>query len=320
MDALRVSIVTNAKEDTRNYTDAIFPKGMRVLLHTEQELLQDIENIDVLIPGHISVGADLIGRGRNLKLIHCGTGYNNVDLEAASKQGAYVAVTPNVAAQSVAELVFATILTLAKKIHTMDAAMKSGGWKTTDFIDVPELKGKTIGIIGYGHIGKAAGRIARGFGMTIVAHDPHVRIDEPDVRAVSLDELLAVSDFITLHVLLTPQTKGMIGAPQLAAMKKSAVLVNACRGPVVQEAALAEALAARRIGGACLDVYEKEPLAKDSPLRGLDNVILTPHIAYCANEALAARYQFFADNCQRVASGEVPEMSVNADKVNGSKR
>ena len=109
-------------------------------------------------------------------------------------------------------------------------------------------------------------------------------------------------------------------APQLAAMKRNAVLVNACRGPVVQEAALAEALAARRIGGACLDVYEKEPLARDSPLRGLDNVILTPHIAYCANEALAARYQFFADNCQRVASGKVPEMSVNADKVNGAKR
>jgi D-3-phosphoglycerate dehydrogenase len=320
MGALRVSIVTNAKEDTRCYTDAIFPKDMQVLLHTEQELLQDIENVDVLIPGHINVGAELIGRGRNLKLIHCGTGYNNVDLDAASRHGAYVAVTPNVAAQSVAELVFATILTLVKKIHSLDATMKAGGWKTTDFIDVPELKGKTIGIVGYGHIGKAAARIARGFGMTIVAHDPHVRIDESDVAALPLDELLRVSDFITLHVLLTAQTKGMIGAPQLAAMKKSAVLVNACRGPVVQEVALAEALAARRIGGACLDVYEKEPLAKDSPLRGLDNVILTPHIAYCANEALAARYRFFADNCQRVASGKVPEMSVNAEKVNGTRQ
>jgi phosphoglycerate dehydrogenase-like enzyme len=229
-------------------------------------------------------------------------------------------VTPNVAAQSVAELVFASMLTLSKKIHTLDATLKSGGWKTTDFIDVPELKGKTLGVVGYGHIGKASARIARGFGMKLVAHDPHVSIDEPDVKAVSLDELLKESDFITLHVLLTPQTKGFIGKPQLALMKKTAVLINACRGPVVQEAALIEALKARSIGGACLDVFEKEPLSKDSALRQLDNVILTPHIAYCANEALAARYQFFAENCQLLAAGEVPRMAVNADSVNGKAR
>lgn len=315
MCALKVSIVTNAKEDTKSYTDRIFPRDLEVVLQTEQELLRDIADIDVLIPGHINVGADLIARGKRLKLIHCGTGYNNVDLEAASRQGTYVAVTPNVAAQSVAELVFATILTLVKKIHTLDATMKGGGWKSTDFIDVPELKGKTFGIVGYGNIGKAAARIARGFGMHIVAHDPNVRIDEPDVKATSLEELLRISDFVTLHVLLTAQTKGLIGKPQLEMMKRNAVLVNACRGPVVQEQALADALRARIIGGACLDVFEKEPLAKDSPLRALDNVILTPHIAYCANEALAARYQFFADNCQLLASGKVPQMAVNADKV-----
>lgn len=319
MSALRISIVTNAKEDTKGYTDKIFPREHEVLLHTEQELLDDIGSIDVLIPGHINVGADLIKRGKRLKLIHCGTGYNNVDLEACSAQGTYVAVTPNVAAQSVAELVFASILTLVKKIHTLDATMKGGGWKTTDFIDVPELKGKTFGIVGYGNIGKAAARIARGFGMTLVAHDPHVSIDEPDVKSCALDELLRASDFVTLHVLLTPQTKGLIGKPQLEMMKRNAVLVNACRGPVVQEQALVEALRARTIAGACLDVFEKEPLAKESALRGLDNIILTPHIAYCANEALAARYQFFADNCGLVAAGRTPQMAVNADKIKGEK-
>ena len=156
MCALRVSIVTNAKEDTRSYTDRIFPKNMDVLLQTEQEMLDDVANLDVLIPGHISVGADLVGRGSRLKLIHCGTGYNNVDLDAATGQGTYVAVTPNVAAQSVAELVFAMILTLAKRTHEFDATMKSGGWKTSDFIGVPELRGKNFGIVGYGNIGKAA--------------------------------------------------------------------------------------------------------------------------------------------------------------------
>lgn len=315
MPALKVSIVTNAKEDTARYTDGIFPAGCEVLLQTEQELYEQIGDIDILIPGHISVGKDLIERASKLKLIHCGTGYNNVDLDAASKRGAYVAVTPNVAAQSVAELVFASILTLVKKIHSFDATMKSGGWKSTDFIDVPELKGKTMGIIGYGNIGKAAACIARGFQMKLLAHDPNVKVDELDVEQVGLDQLLQRSDFITLHVLLNADTKHMISEKQLGMMKPKAILVNASRGPVVDEAALTAALKQRKIGGACLDVFEKEPLARDSELRKLDNILLTPHIAYCANEALAGRYQFFADNCKLVANGGAPKMAVNADKV-----
>ena len=318
MCALKVSIVTNAKEDTKVYTDKIFPAGMDVLLQTEDEMLADIANLNVLIPGHISVGADLISKGSNLQLIHCGTGYNNVDLDAANKQGAYVAVTPNVAAQSVAELVFAMILTLSKRINTFDAIMKSGGWKKSDFIDVPELRGKNMGIVGYGNIGKAAGRIAKGFGMNIIAHDPHITIDEEGVKSASFEELLKEADFITLHVLLTAQTKGLMSTPQFEMMKNSAVVVNASRGPVVDETAIVEALKQGKIGGACLDVFEKEPLASDSALRKLDNIILTPHIAYCANEALAGRYQFFADNCALVAGGEQPQMAVNADAVKGN--
>lgn len=319
MCPLRVSIVTNAKEDTKAYTDKIFPKDMEVLLQTEQEMLDDIESLDVLIPGHIAVGADLVGRGNRLKLIHCGTGYNNVDLDAASKVGAYVAVTPNVAAQSVAELVFAMILALAKRTHEFDAIMKGGGWKMTDFIGVPELKGKNFGIVGYGNIGKAAGKIARGFGMNLIAHDPYIEIDDVDVTSASLDELLRESDFVTLHVLLNAQTKGLMSTPQFEMMKDTAILVNASRGPVVDEAAIVAALERGEIGGACLDVFEKEPLAVDSRLRKLDNVILTPHIAYCANEALAGRYRFFAENCALVAAGGAPRMAVNADAVNANR-
>lgn len=319
MSALRVSIVTNAKEETAAFTNGIFPDDMEILLQTESEMLDRIGDIDVLIPGHISVDKGLIERGENLKLIHCGTGYNNVDLDAASACGAYVAVTPNVAATSVAELVFASILTLAKKIATFDSMMKNGGWKTTDFIGVPELKGKTLGIIGFGNIGKAAAAIGKGFQMDIMAHDPHIEISDSSVKNASLDELLTSADFITLHVLLNEQTKGMMGTAQFEMMKENAILVNACRGPVVNEEALVEALSQRKIGGACLDVFEKEPLRADSGLRDLDNIILTPHIAYCADEALAGRYQFFADNCARVIKGEVPNMAINSDRVkNGS--
>ena len=316
MSALKVSIVTDAKEETAAFIDGIFSGEMEVLLQTEDEMRDAIGDINVLVPGHISVDADLIKSGSNLKMIHCGTGYNNVDLDACNANGTYVAVTPNVAAQSVAELVFACFLTLAKKIHTLDAMMKSGSWKTTDFLDVPELMGKTLGIVGFGNIGKASGRIGRGFGMNIIAHDPHTTISEADVRSVSLEELLKESDYITLHVLLTPETKGMMCTPQFEMMKDTAIIANACRGPVVDEAAITAALKARIIGGACLDVFEKEPLAANSELRELDNVILTPHIAYCANEALAGRFQFFADNCQKVIDGETPNMAVNGDEVN----
>jgi len=316
MSNLKVSIVTDAKEETASFTKGIFSDAMEVMLQTESEIRDSIGDINVLVPGHITVDADLIKNGTNLKMIHCGTGYNNVDLDACTANGTYVAVTPNVAAQSVAELVFASFLALAKKITTFDSMMKSGSWKTTDFINTPELKGKTLGIVGYGNIGKAAARIARGFSMNLIAHDPHIEITDDDVRSVSLEELLKESDFITLHVLLTPETKGMMSTAQFEMMKDTAIIANASRGPVVDEEAITEALTARKIGGACLDVYEKEPLAGNSKLRELDNVILTPHIAYCADEALAARFQFFAENCQKLIDGETPNMAVNGDDVN----
>jgi len=315
MSAFKVSLVTDAKEETAAFVKGIFSDDMEVLFQTESEMRESIGEINVLVPGHISVDADLIKSGSNLKMIHCGTGYNNVDLDACNANGTYVAVTPNVAAQSVAELVFACFLTLSKKTHTFDAMMKSGGWKTTDFIGVPELMGKTLGVVGYGNIGKASARIARGFGMNLIAHDPHTEITDDDVRQVGLDELLKESDYITLHVLLTPDTKGMMSTAQFEMMKDTAIIANACRGPVVDEAAITEALKARKIGGACLDVFEKEPLTTESELRELDNVILTPHVAYCATEALAGRYKFFADNCQKTMDGETPNMAVNADSV-----
>ena len=318
MSSLKVSIVTDAKEETARFIDGIFTDEMEVLVQTESEMRANIADINVLVPGHITVDPDLIASGSNLKMIHCGTGYNNVDLDAASANGTYIAVTPNVAAQSVAELVFACFLALSKKITTFDSLMKGGGWKTTDFIGTPELKGKTLGIVGYGNIGKASARIARGFGMDLIAHDPHIEITDTDVRSVGVDELLRESDFITLHVLLTPETKGMMSTPQFEMMKDTAIIANACRGPVVDEAAITEALKARKIGGACLDVFEKEPLVTTSELRDLDNVILTPHIAYCADEALVGRYQFFADNCQKLIDGKAPDMAVNADAVENS--
>jgi phosphoglycerate dehydrogenase-like enzyme len=314
MSKMTVCLVTNAKEETAACTKGMFP-NCQLLLLNDKEMLDLIGTVNVLVPGHINVGADLIRQARQLKLIHCGTGYNNVDLDAASECGVYVAVTPNVAATSVAELVFASFLAMAKKIVEFDNLMKGGGWKTTDFFGMPELKGKTLGIVGFGNIGKEVAKIGRGFGMRIVAHDPYVQHDQEGSELLSLDDLLRQADFITLHVLLNKDTNKLIGAKELASMKPTAIIANASRGPVIDQSALTDALRQRKIAGACLDVFEKEPLAADSPLRKLPNVLLTPHIAYCSDEALSGRYQFFADNCARLLRGETPRMAVNERQV-----
>ena len=193
--------------------------------------------------------------------------------------------------------------------------MKDGGWKSSDFIGVPEFKGKTLGVVGYGNIGKCVGTIGRGFSMNVIAHDPYCKDTGDGTELVDFDKLLSESDYIALHVLLTDETKGLMSTAQFDAMKNTAYIANACRGPVIDEAALAVALKENKIAGASINVYEKEPLASDSPLRGLDNVMLTPHIAYCSNEALLGRYAFFADNCQKIIDGDVPNMAVNADQV-----
>ncbi len=315
MSGLKVSLVTNAKEETETFVEGVFPPECEVLFQTEEELRAGIADIDVMVPGHINVDGDLIRQGSKLKMIHAGTGYNNVDLDACNEIGCYVAVTPNVAAQSVAELVFSSFAALKNQIRKWDNIMKDGGWKSSDFIGVPEFKGKTLGVVGYGNIGKCVGAIGRGFSMNVIAHDPYCKDTGDGTELVDFDKLISESDFIALHVLLTDETKGLISTEQFNAMKNTAFIANACRGPVIDEAALAVALKENKIAGASIDVYEKEPLATDSPLRGLENVMLTPHIAYCSNEALLGRYAFFADNCQKIIDGDVPNMAVNADQV-----
>jgi D-3-phosphoglycerate dehydrogenase len=315
MSGFKVSLVTKAKEETEAFVKGVFPSECEVLFQTEEELRAGIADIDIMVPGHITVDGDLIRRGTKLKMIHAGTGYNNVDLDACNEMGCYVAVTPNVAAQSVAELVFSGYGALKNQIRMWDNVMKNGGWKSSDFIGVPEFKGKTLGVVGYGNIGKCVGKIGRGFSMNVIAHDPYCKDTGDGTELVDFDKLLAESDYISLHVLLTDETKHLMSTAQFDAMKDTAILANACRGPVVDEEALAVALKENKIAGACIDVFEKEPLTTESPLRSMDNVMLTPHIAYCSNEALLGRYAFFADNCQKIIDGVAPHMAVNADQV-----
>jgi len=216
-------------------------------------------------------------------------GVDNIDAEAATRRGIVVMNTPGANAVAVAELTIGLMLALARKVPVANSSMHAGKWEKKS-LQGAELKGKTLGILGLGRIGLEVAKRARGFGLEIIGSDPFVSAAiarENGIRLVTLEELFSGSDYLTLHVGLTPQTQGIINAKTLAATKKGVRIINCARGELVDEAALAAALKSGQVGGAALDVFTVEP-PKDSPFFGLDNVILTPHIAGSTAEAQEA--------------------------------
>jgi glyoxylate reductase len=213
----------------------------------------------------------------SLKIIaRWGVGYDAIDVPAATQQGIVVTYTPGMLDDAVADYTFALLLCLARRVHEGHAAMQAGDWKIDWGNDVA---GKTLGIIGCGRIGMAVARRAGGFGMRLLAYNRTRKADAEKlgVTFVSLDELLAESDFISIHAALTSQTRGMIGEAQFRKMKPGVFLINTARGALVDESALIKALVERRIAGAALDVFAVEPLPADSPLRSTPHLLLSPH-------------------------------------------
>ena len=208
-----------------------------------------------------------------------GVGVDAVDLAAATERGVVVTTTGSENSAAVAEYTFALLLALIRKVVRADSGMRQGAWSRNPLVGF-ELDGRTLGIIGLGTVGRRVARQGHGFGMRVLASDPQLATSgDPSVELTSLNELLAQADVVTVHTRLTPETHGLIDARALAAMKPAAYLVNTARGEVVDEAALIEALASKSIAGAALDTYAEEPLAAASPLRQLDNVVLSPHVA-----------------------------------------
>ena len=234
-------------------------------------------------------GALLEGATRLACVGRLGVGLDNIDGDACAARG--IAVYPATGANdlSVAEYVITAALVLLRRAFLSSAAVAAGEWPRQRLIG-GELAGRTMGLVGFGAIAREVAWRAQALGMQIAAFDPHLMADDPAwrfARNVSLDGLLEIADVVSLHVPLTPSTRGMIGARQLAAMRPGAILVNAARGGVVDEAALAEALREKRVGGAALDVFETEPLTKEAgeKFAGLDNLLLTPHIAGVTEES-----------------------------------
>jgi D-3-phosphoglycerate dehydrogenase / 2-oxoglutarate reductase len=267
--------------------------GWEVLTHDNlpDGLPAALADADALVVrSAVQVDDALMEKAPKLHVIgRAGVGVDNIDAEAATRRGIVVMNTPGANAVAVAELTIGLMLALARKVPAATATMHAGKWEKKS-LQGSELRGKTLGILGLGRIGLEVARRARGFGLEIIGSDPFVSAAvarENGIRLVSLDELFAGSDYLTLHVGLTPQTADVINAKTLATMKKGVRIINCARGELIEDAALVEALKAGQVAGAALDVFREEPL-KNSPYTGLDNVILTPHIAGSTAEAQEA--------------------------------
>jgi D-3-phosphoglycerate dehydrogenase / 2-oxoglutarate reductase len=265
-------------ERLKSEVEVRFPDVDRSL--DENEMVELVRGCAGLIVGVDPVTPVVLQAGPLRVVVKYGSGMDNIDLDAAESLGVRVSSTPGANARSVAELAVGLLLSLARNVVAHDLGVRGGVWQRSTGI---ELAGKRLGIVGYGAIGREVARIAQGLDMEVVAHDPLV--EDADVTLVPLAEVFATSDAVSLHVPLTAETRGMVGAGELAAMKPTAFLLNTARGGLVDEDALAEALRTGRIAGAALDGFADEPLG-DSPLRDLDNVVLSPHAGAATLDAI----------------------------------
>lgn len=256
---------------------------------TREALLAAVPEADALVirSAH-KIDAEVLHAAPRLKIIaRAGVGVDNVDIPLATELGIVVVNTPDGNTISTAEHTFGLMLALARHIPQAHASMNAGKWDRKSFSGV-ELRGKTLGVVGFGRIGRAVAKRALAFEMTVIAHDPYLTTDlaaDLGVKLVSLDELFHTSDFITLHAMLTAENHEMINRESLARMKRGVRIIDAARGALINEADLAEALQSGQVAGAALDVYAEEPPRPDNPLLHLPNVVHTPHLAASTEDA-----------------------------------
>jgi phosphoglycerate dehydrogenase-like enzyme len=316
-----VVVLDPLSEDSVVRLRALLPPGL-VLTHGtargDDHLKEIIATAEYAIAGQVGVSGEVLRAAPRLKLLHkWGVGVDNLDLEAARALNIRVARTTGSNAVPVAEFTLGLTLAALRCIAFGHAELKKGHWRTATAMPMQTfmLSGKTVGIIGFGAIGQALARILKGFGCTILysKRTPLPAAEEAALgaRFATLPEILAQADVITLNCPLTPETKNLIDRKALAAMKPTAVLVNAARGGVVVESDLVDALKARTIHAAAMDVYEIEPLPSDSPLLTLDNLVVTPHLAAIAADNFEKTVNQMFGNIASVARGEpVPERDL----------
>ena len=283
-----------------------------------QSLMDVVRDADVIVTrSSHRIDKTVIDNAKNLKVIaRAGVGLDNIDVDYAIKRGIKVVSVPSASTEAVAELTMGLIIALARWISSFDRSMHNGEWCKNSKLGI-ELMGKTLGIIGLGRIGSRVAKFAKMFGMRIVAYDPYVSPRKAERLKVelkdNLDVLLLESDFVSIHASLTSETKGLIGERELKLMKPTAFLINTARGAIVDEKALIKALKEKWIAGAALDVYTEEPLPKNHPLRKIENIILTPHIASYTYEAVKRTDEMVLEALETFFKGGKPKWIANPE-------
>lgn len=316
----KVVFFTNLAADTAALLTSQAPADYNVttasakLLPNEQVALSHDADFIILFPGVIS--AEALRAAKHLKLVQLvSAGFDTLDIGLCKDLEIPVSNNGGTNSTDVAEHTLTLILAWYRQLGAMEHNVRNQGWSAIDSgATTYTINGKTVGLVGLGNIGRKVARLLRAFGATVIYSDAMPVSAEVEaelgVTRVTLDELLAQSDVVSLHTPLNNQTRGLMGEAQFAAMKPTALLVNTCRGPVVNEAALIAALQSKQIAGAALDVLEQEPPVPGNPLLTMDNVLLTPHIAGVTRDTWARRGAFIFSNLQRVWQGEAPQAVI----------
>ena len=311
-------------------TDSVFPNldPARAVLSTigaDLQLAQDsaretivrlAEGADAVLTTYAKLTADMVAQLKRCRIIaRFGVGVDNVDIATATRLGIVVTRVPDYCFDEVSDHTMALLLALARKIPFIDAYTQRGAWEMKKVVPIHRLRGTVLGLVGFGGIPRIVAPKARAFGMQVVTYDPYVTevaCAAANVARVEFDELLKISDYISIHSPLTSTTHHLFNADTLSRMKPTAYLINTARGAIVDEAALGQALDRKQIAGAGLDVMEREP-ATSSPLFGRDNVIITPHMSFYSEESLVDLQTKAAEEVVRVLSGQAPRNSVNPE-------
>jgi D-3-phosphoglycerate dehydrogenase len=280
------------------------------------DILAVARDADAILVTYAKLPGELLRQLKRCKAIgRFGLGVDNIDLPAAKELGIAVNYVPDYCLREVSDHAMALLLGLARKVPFSNKLVQAGRWEVPPIVPLRRLEGRVLGLVGFGNIPRALAPKAKAFGFKVLTYDPYVKPDmlaAAGVEGVGFDDLLARSDFVSVHAPLMPQTRGLMNAAAFAKMKRGAFLINTARGPLVDEAALVAALDSGHLGGAGLDVVTTEPLAKDSPLIGRDNVILTPHTAFYSVEALEELQTKCASDVARVLSGEKAVYPISA--------
>jgi D-3-phosphoglycerate dehydrogenase len=284
---------------------------------SEEELIALTQEADAILNCYAKITARVIQKLERCRIIaRYGIGVDNVDLAAASAARILVTNVPDYCIDEVSDHALALLLALARRIAAADAAVKAGAWDVVAHAGIRRIRGQTLGLLGFGKIAKALASKIQAFGMKVLVYDPYVEpglIAEHGAASVPLEQLLAQSDAVSIHVPLSPTTRNLIGERELSGMKPTAFLVNTSRGGIVDEQALARALKEGKLGGAALDVLSTEPPPGDHPLRQAPNMILTPHLAFYSRESVIELQTKAADEVARALRGEPPRSPVNPD-------